>query len=119
MYSPYEAYLTFNRCFGVYDMECVLFTSPIKGTFIVFSIHSVKLISILSIKMSPPAPQSIGRPEDRGLCTHIILLSFPHHDHHPCLAASSISFLGGIGIALFRLIVALTSLRHRKRERLG
>jgi len=39
-----------------------------------------------------------------------LLLSFPHHDHHPCLAASSISFLGGIGIALFRLIVALTSL---------
>jgi hypothetical protein len=25
---------------------------------------------------------------------------FPHHYHHPCLAASRISFLGGIGIAL-------------------
>jgi len=40
----------------------------------------------------------------------LLLLSFPHHHHHPCLAASGISFLGGIGIALFRLIVALTSL---------
>jgi hypothetical protein len=49
MYSPYEAYLTFNRCFGVYDMECVLLASPIKGTFIVFSIHTVELFSILSI----------------------------------------------------------------------
>src|ERR1700722_1485407 len=26
---------------------------------------------------------------------------FSHHHHHPCLATSSISFLGGIGIALF------------------
>jgi len=25
---------------------------------------------------------------------------FSHHHHHPCLATSSISFLGGIGIAL-------------------
>ena len=30
----------------------------------------------------------------------LLLLSFPHHHHHPCLAASGISFLGGIGIAL-------------------
>src|ERR1700719_2659002 len=40
----------------------------------------------------------------------LFLLSFPHHHHHPCLAASGISFLGGIGIALcFCFIAASTS----------
>jgi hypothetical protein len=52
-----------------------------------------------------------GGPDDGGPCTHtahllsslhFFLAFLPHHHHHhPCLAASSISFLGGIGIALF------------------
>ena len=38
------------------------------------------------------------------------LLSFlAHHHHHPCLAASSISFLGGIGIALFSFFIAVST----------
>jgi hypothetical protein len=43
--------------------------------------------------------------EARALTPLTFLHSFPaffsHHHHHPCLATSSISFLGGIGIALF------------------